>query len=34
MGMGTKDYFVDGSSCVIAILIFAILVKEKKRVMI
>ena len=33
MGMGYKGLFwVDGSSCVIAILIFAVLVKEKKRV--
>jgi hypothetical protein len=31
MGMGYKGLFwVDGSSCVIAILIFALLVKEKK----
>lgn len=32
MGMGYKGLFwVDGSSCIIAILIFAILVKEKKK---
>ena len=32
MGMGYKGLFwVDGSSCVIAILIFALLVKEKKK---
>jgi hypothetical protein len=32
MGMGYKGLFwVDGSSCVIAILIFALLVKEKKN---
>lgn len=33
MGMGYKGLFwVDGSSCVIAILIFALLVKEKKKI--
>lgn len=33
MGMGYKGLFwVDGTSCVVAILIFALLVKEKKRV--
>jgi MFS family permease len=32
MGMDIKGLFwVDGSSCVIAILIFALLVKEKKK---
>ena len=32
MGMGYKGVFwVDGSSCIIAILVFALLVKEKKR---
>lgn len=34
MGMGYKGLFwVDGTSCVVAILIFALLVKEKKRVL-
>ena len=33
MGMGYKGLFwVDGTSCIVAILIFAILVKEKKKV--
>lgn len=33
MGMGYKGLFwVDGSSCIVAILIFALLVKEKKKV--
>ena len=32
MGMGYKGlFYVDGSSCIIAILIFALLVKEKKK---
>jgi hypothetical protein len=34
MGMGTKDYFGGRILLCYAILIFAILVKEKKRVMI
>jgi predicted MFS family arabinose efflux permease len=35
MGMGYKGLFwVDGSSCVIAILIFALLVKEKKKTLV